>query len=376
MRTIFRIEYGLLLALIAVVLVSFACRREEPLPIGYAANLSGRISELGLSGYNGTQMAIEEINRQGGVHGRPVQLTSRDNEGSPERAVQVTRELIAAGCPVIIGHLLSSMSVAAVPALAGGDTVMLSPTTSTSELSGHDDQFFRLYPDLRELARRLARHAFQERGVRRMALIGDSANQAFSEPWHAYFTRYFEDLGGHVVAREMFSSAGQEALYDTVSRLLVHTPDGLLVIASAPDTGMICQQLHKLDGHIPVFASEWSFAGALIRYGGQAVEGLTLFHNFDRASETPAYVAFAETYRGLFRKEPDFAAVNAYDATRLALSALQQQRPGESLKQALLRQGPFRGLQVEMRLDPFGEVVRPLFLTRIIGGRFQRIDAP
>jgi len=376
MRKLLKVEFWLLGAVFVVVVAPLACQKKDPILIGYAANLSGRISELGRTGFNGVQLAIEEVNRRGGIHGHTVKLLTRDNRGDAARAAEGTRELVDAGCAVIIGHMLSSMSVAAVPALAGSDTVMLSPTTSTSELSGRDDQFLRIYPDLRQIAERLARHIFRERGLRRMAIVGDSANRAFSEPWMASFTRYFEAEGGQVVSRAMFSSLGQEALYNTVAEALVPGPDGLLIIASAPDTGIICQQLSKLGRPIPVFTSEWSFAGDLLRYGGQSVDGLTLFHSFDIDSSAPAYREFSRAYRAVYDKPPGFAAVNAYDATGLALKALLEQRTGESLKQALLRQGAYHGLQVEMRLDSNGDIERPLFLTRIDGGHFQRVGAP
>ncbi len=66
--------------------------------------------------------------------------------------------------------------------------------------------------------------------------------------------------------------------------------------------------------------------------------------------------------------------MNSYDATRMTLKALREQREHEPLKQALLRQGVYRGLQVTMQFDRYGDIERPLFLTRIVDGVFRKVE--
>lgn len=376
MRRLLRPETLILLCILAGVSGFYACHRKQNVYLGFVGSLTGSTSELAMAGRNGAMLAVNEANRQGGVNGREIELLVRDNLGRGETAELATRKLVDAGAVAIIGNMLSQMSVAALPALDGSAVVMVSPTAATSELSGRDDLFLRVYPDLRKLAARLARHACRERGVRRMAIIANSDNRAFSEPWVESFSSVFGQEGGLVVSTEYFATAQDKALETTVSNVLQTRPDGLLIIASAPDTGMLCQQLRKLGSRIPVFTSEWSFAGDLLRYGGSSVEGLTLFHSFDLSAKGGAYERFRDEYRGTFAKEPGFAAVNSYDAVNLILRGLRQMRPGESLKQALLRQKSFQGLQVTMQLDRFGDIERPLFLTRIVNGEFKRVTQP
>ena len=359
-----------------VAAIAPSCKPKEPVYIGFAGSLSGRTSELGHGGRNGAVLAVNEINALGGVKGRKVELIVRDNRGQAEQAAHVTRDLIDFGCVAIIGHMLSQMSVEAVPELQGSDVVMISPTTATSQLNGIDDQFLRVYPDLTRIAERLARHAYRERGVKRMALLGDKNNLAFSQPWMESFAGYFREAGGEVLSISYFSNSEDASFNEIANLLLKDQPEGVLIIASAPDTGIICQQLRKLGSQVPVFTAEWSFAGDLLRYGGQSVEGLTLFHNFDLEASGFEYQRFVSEYREAFRSPPGFAAVNAYDATRMILAALNRQQDDETLKQALLHLGSYQGLQVEMRLDRFGDIERPLFLTRIVNGAFRKIETP
>ena len=129
-----------------IVLICFfiSCEMKEPVKIGYAGGLTGRVADLGIAGRDGVILAVEEINSAGGINGREVKLLVKDDKQDAETAVNVNEELIQQGVAAIIGHMTSSMSKAGVKAINDKKVFMLSPTTSTNELTGLDDYFFRL----------------------------------------------------------------------------------------------------------------------------------------------------------------------------------------------------------------------------------------
>ena len=84
-------------------------------------------------------------------------------------AVQADRELIAAGVTAIIGHMTSSMTLAALSLINEQRVLMISPTTSTEELAGIDDFFFRVLSTNKTETDNLADHTFHTRGLREVA---------------------------------------------------------------------------------------------------------------------------------------------------------------------------------------------------------------
>lgn len=68
------------------------CRAKKPILIGFAGELTGKRGELGVEARDGAQLAVEEINANGGIHGRHITLLVRDDQGDPERARQVDAE--------------------------------------------------------------------------------------------------------------------------------------------------------------------------------------------------------------------------------------------------------------------------------------------
>ena len=64
------------------------CRSKEPVIIGYSANLTGRQSELGVTGRNGIEMAVDEINSQGGINGRLIKLIVKDDKNKTDESAE------------------------------------------------------------------------------------------------------------------------------------------------------------------------------------------------------------------------------------------------------------------------------------------------
>lgn len=113
---------SLLLLVFAGLLLSHACS-QEPILIGFSANLTGTYSDLGVQGRNGASLALERINEEGGVAGRKLRLLARDDGNTAQQARQADRDLIANGVVAIIGHMTSAQSQAALP-IAQGDVDM------------------------------------------------------------------------------------------------------------------------------------------------------------------------------------------------------------------------------------------------------------
>ncbi len=88
----------------------------EPIRLGLVTALSGQSAKSGEAISRGIGLAIDEINKGGGVLGRPLELVARDDEANPSKGVLAARELIQrAGVVALIGGLDTPVSMAIVP---------------------------------------------------------------------------------------------------------------------------------------------------------------------------------------------------------------------------------------------------------------------
>ena len=186
-------------ALLIVLLFLSGCGPREPLRIGFIGGLSGRVTDLGEAGRNGAQIAIEEINRAGGVKGRRVELIVRDDAQSPEKAIAAVNELIAARVAAIIGPMTSAMTEVVLPLAERAGVVLVSPTVTAHNFFGVDDVLFLIMSSTRAEAESSAEYHFTESAVRHVAAIHDARNRAYTESWLRDFTVGFQARGGDVV---------------------------------------------------------------------------------------------------------------------------------------------------------------------------------
>ena len=111
----------------------------------------------------------------------------------------------------------------------------------------------------------------------------------------------------------------------------------------------------------------------LIDNGGEAAEGMIFATPFSLQSENPEYVSFREDFISRFGREPDFAAINAYESLWTIVQALEGDSDGD-IKRCLLRSEPYRGLQGSFRLDRFGDPERDFVILRIRNGTYTQAD--
>lgn len=100
-------------ALIAAAGLAPETRAQQgPILIGDISNMSGPLALAGVPGRQGAILAVEEINKAGGILGRQVELITRDDKSQPEEAGKMFRELAAQGVLLVMGTTGSGTSAA------------------------------------------------------------------------------------------------------------------------------------------------------------------------------------------------------------------------------------------------------------------------
>ena len=341
--------------------------------LGFSAGLSGLKSELGISGRNGAQLAVEEINRNGGIRGRKVELLVMDDKNNAETACVVDQKLAKQGVNIIIGHMVSSVAVDTVKNANENKILLISPTIATDELSHIDDNFIRVIASNKVQGYSLAKAVLRETTVRSIAIVYDENNASFARIIKENFEVQLKDSGASVVANASFKNRSD--FKSIISVLRESNADGVLLIASAIDAGMFCQQSRKQNLKLPVFSPMWTMTNDFIQAGGADVEGAYLISQVDLESEAAVYVEFKKAYQDRYGESPSFASILSYDAVMVAAAAIQEAgtTSTESVKDAILRLGEFSGLQESIKMDSSGDVKNSYYLYRVQNGTFKKV---
>jgi branched-chain amino acid transport system substrate-binding protein len=360
---------GWFVPLCLIALLSGCEGGKEPVRIGYLGDLSGRFSDLGEAGRNGVQYAIDEANQAGGIKGRRIELLVRDDAQDPEKAIAAVAELAAAGVELVIGPMTSAMAEVAVPAAERAGIVLISPTVTARKFFELDDRLFLILASTRDEAILSAQYHYRDGAARRIAVIHDIRNRAYSESWLAEFTSTFQQLGGDVFPQP-FESGLDADLEAPVRQALARRPDVVLMIAAAVDTARLAQKVRERDAKVTLAASQWATTERLIELGGAYVEGLISHNYYDRRSSSESMQKLRAAYLERFRREPGFAGVAAYDAARVGVAALDRRVAGQDVRMSLLANGPFPAADGNITFTRFGDSGRVPRVTVVRDGQF------
>lgn len=360
--------------MIMVSMITGCDKKREPVLIGFSGCLSGRLSDLGTAGRNGAMMAVEEVNKNGGIKGRTVKLLIRDDQHDKIKAAKVNKELICEGVIAIVGHMTSSMAMATVSIADKEKILLVGPTVSTDRLTGLDDYFIRVIASHREISSHQARYAYNRAKFRKMACAYDLSNSSYTESWYKNFKSQFQKSGGEDVVAVTFSSGKNVSYNDIVDNLLKSEPDGLVFVASSKHTAMICHQLRKRGSRVPVLAGAWAQTQDLLRHGGKAVEGIVFFNFYNQDSTNKKFLEFKNQFKKIFEKDPNFAAACGYDAAKLVLDALKIDDDPVKLKKTILERRVAKGLQGDFELDKYGDAKRKYYRIVVKGGKFVTVE--
>jgi branched-chain amino acid transport system substrate-binding protein len=243
----------------------------EPIRIGYVADFSEVYSYYDVPIRDGAQFAIDEINADGGVLGRPLELIARDNKNDVATGTRAMQEVLDQNVVYVIGttsdaFLAQSQLVcdAGIPTSTGDSTA----PTLTQDIPCA----YQLVMSDNVQGAVAAEYALDE-GYRTAYLLGSE-----EIPYTANLPGYFEEIftagGGEIVGRDEYQiGAGDYSAQATTIANLSQEPDVIFTPMFIPDTPVFLQQLRQAGVSTPVISTDGNHDAALLETGAAALDG-------------------------------------------------------------------------------------------------------
>ena len=363
--------FGIAGALFAAALFFYFKPEPVPLRIGYVGSISGKYAAMGTSARNGALLAAEEINENGGVLGRPLELVVMDDGGDPVRTREVFQALYDQGIDIIIGPFTTASATHVLPYLNEKEILTIGPAIAGENLAKQDDFFIKIFPSTKAFGQMIGELAVQM-GLSKMALMTDHRNKKFGDTVIEGFLSKFEGAGRKVTGQVEYFSAKNISHADLAEVVLNGAPDGVFIISSPIDTALLAQNLKRTAPDLQLFTTPWAVAKELIENGGGAVEGMRFYAPYVSESKAPKYQDFVQVYKNRFSESHTHVAIFNYEAVKLVAKGLENAASESPLhvKTALLELDHFGGLQTDFRLDRNGDAGRPLFLHHVKDKKF------
>jgi branched-chain amino acid transport system substrate-binding protein len=120
------------IAVVGAVLIAtpVSQARADEITIGVAGPMTGELAAFGEQLRRGSEMAVKDINAQGGVLGKQIKLAVGDDQCDPKQAVQVANDLVKQGVAFVAGHYCSGSSIPASDVYAEEGIVQMTPAST------------------------------------------------------------------------------------------------------------------------------------------------------------------------------------------------------------------------------------------------------
>jgi branched-chain amino acid transport system substrate-binding protein len=332
----------------------------NPIRIGAILELTGNFASQGENSQRGMELAIKEINQNGGILGRPLQAVYQDNKGDkPQEAIGGLNALVAQNVRLVIGPNLTPSATALAPLVESRNVLLMSPSVGSEKFAGASKNIFDLWPPDIHTSQGLAEFVYQK-GYRRIAIF--ASQQEWEKAQGEFVKQKFEALGG-TVANIQFPLASNTDLKTEASKIQASNPE-VILFTNYGETGTAAKRLRDLGVTAPFF-SVLIYEPEIAKAQG-ALEN-TVFITSDVT--TPEFMA---KFKAAYNTMPSFPAANAYDSVYVLAEAMR--RSGSTEVQSVVNElasfGEWKGASGIFRFDADGNAVKVPIYNQVMGSSY------
>jgi branched-chain amino acid transport system substrate-binding protein len=334
------------------------------------ASVAPRGEAYGVMSQQGVELAVEVINKRGGIRSRPLELVTEDDEGTGAKAAEVAEKLVANDDVLaVVGHANSSATVAAAR-VYDGHVAAVSPSASSPEITGLSRWLFRVIPSDSVNGQDLARFA-NALGHDRAAILYE--NNSYGRGLADSFLRAFR---GEITAVDPIAVDGQEVA-PYIAYLRAYDP-GLVFVAGSEASGLAVLREARRQQLAATFLGGDGWTG--ITSDSAAAEGAYVGAPFSADDPRREVQEFVRLFRSKFSRAPNSFAALSYDATMVVALAIEKagaDREGiRDALGALEESTAYAGITGRIAFRATGDVIgKPMVMTRARRGELAVVHA-
>ncbi len=313
---------SLLLACLTVALLATPAFSAEVIKLGVPGAHSGDLASYGLPTWNAAQILAEEYNAKGGINGKQIVVVAQDDQCKPEMATNAATKLVSDEVDIIVGHICSGATKAALPIYTNAKLLAVSPSATTPGLttSGENPYFLRTIANDNVQARLSSAFVVEKLNAKKVAIIHD--NGEYGKGFADTNKDLLEKAGKVEIV--LFEAVNPDAVdYSaTVRKLRREKADVLIFGGYHPTASKLVQQMARDNVRIPFVAPDGVKDDTFIKMAGKDAEGVYASTSSD-TSNLKVYQEAREKHLKKYNAEPGAFFYNAYAAAQVLLNAVE-----------------------------------------------------
>lgn len=348
--------------------------------LGFNLEETGGEATFGQSSHKGAQMALDEINAEGGLLGAPVVAVFDDNASDSNQAATVASKLVNQDkVTVLIGAVASSNSIAMAKIAEEAGVPMVTPASTKTTLTLNPDGSVMEY-----VFRTCFTDDFQGEGMADFAVngpLGASKAVIFYDADSDYSIGIWETikavapkLGLTIVAEDSYLGKSETDFRTRLSKFKGVEFDVMFVPGYYGQVGQIANQARELGMTQPLIGGDGWDSPDLWKTAGKNIEGCYFTNHYASDDQDPAVQDFISKYKALNGGNiPDAMAILAYDTVKCVADAITRAggTDGAALAEALAQTSGFKGAAGTITINDKHNATKKLVVLEIKpGGKY------
>ncbi len=369
-----------LVAVVAVALVAVGCAKKverargivappigkvapkpptgEPYKIGAVFSITGPVAPLGVPERDTAEMLESEINAQGGINGRPLDIIIHDTASTEDKCVMAVNRLIQSDQVLaIVGPSQSGETLAIIPIVEKAQVPLVSCAAAVKITEPVKKWVFKT-PQTDAMAVDRIFRVLKKRGIQKIAAV--VVANAFGEAGLEQMKKQVGAAGLRIVAEEKFQPTDTD-MTTQLTRIKGTPAQAVVCWGTNPGPAKVAANMKDLGMTIPLFQSHGVANQAFIDLAGKAAEGvmfpagkLLVAESLpDTDPQKKVLLQYKEAFSKKYNKNPDTFGGHASDAINMVVDALRKSGPDRAkLRDELEKTRNFVGIGGVFNMSP------------------------
>ena len=350
--------YIFLPAVVIILTWTLTVMAAEPIKIGVPLPLSGMVAFAGLPCKNTMEMVSEDVNKAGGINGRPIEIVYIDTEAKPDVAIRGVKRLIRKDkVTAIVGLLASWCAMPSLPIIEKHKVPTVLISASSKLVEPVKKWVFKIPASDTIVVAKVLDH-MKAQGIKRIAVI--SGQDDYSDGGHRSLVAQAPDYGINIVFDERF--AGDESdLTPLINKIKKTNAQATVSWSTKRTPSIVAINYRQLGVDIPLYLGHAALGQPFLDTAGKSAEGvLVASMKFAGAEELPdsdpqkkVALDYRTAYKKKYGKETNQFAGGAFDGLNILVAALRKAGTNnQKLRNALEQTKGFVGTQGTFTYSP------------------------
>ena len=300
--------------------------------IGASFELTGNVANYGKSTLSGLKLAVDQVNKAGGVNGKQLVVVESDNKSEPaESGNSVTKLITQDKVVAAVGPATSGCVFAATPVVTSNKVPLIAPCATAPAITVDNGQvkefiFRACFIDPFQ-GRVMAEFADKTLGVKNVAILHDASSD-YSKGLAEVFEKTLNEKGGKVVAKEAFLSKDID-FKAALTKIKAANPEAIYIPGYYEEVAKIIKQTREIGLNVPLIGCDGWDSPKLVEIAGPEALNNTYFSSaFSVQDQTESVQKFIADYKAMYQKDPDIFCMQGYNAGLVLADALKRAGDG------------------------------------------------